>query len=181
MCKGAAATVPQYRRTGGPLILQLLPRNPLVQNDPIRFHLAHIPFPRCHICDSFCFVWNPILCIVWESYRSSLLRSPRDSGHTESHFRTLDSTRDKDGVSQFLSNALGRLNMHKPERHSWAWASSSTYERHIFTCSVGGCMAWVKSRDRRGFNVNKIWTSISTFYRPKVGTYILWSVDPVGG
>lgn len=34
-------------------LLQLLPRNPDVQDDLIRFHIVHTPFERCHTLDSF--------------------------------------------------------------------------------------------------------------------------------
>jgi hypothetical protein len=54
-------------------LLQLLPRNPLVQNDPIQFHIVHTSFARCHIPDSFfsyealSYVWggdltDPVYC-----------------------------------------------------------------------------------------------------------------------
>ena len=52
-------------------LLQLLPRKPHVQNDPVRFHIVHTSFARCHIPDSF-FSYEAVS-YVWGGDRTDLV------------------------------------------------------------------------------------------------------------
>ncbi|KAF2494135.1 HET-domain-containing protein [Lophium mytilinum] len=71
------SSIPSYEyqslEPGDIRLLQLLPPNPRVQNDPIRFHIVHTSFARCNILDSFfsyealSYVWggsrtDPVYC-----------------------------------------------------------------------------------------------------------------------